>query len=651
VSRVPLVFLSVAALVLVSAGAALAGSVPPPGYTVAQRETIYPGIDYQEITKPAGPVLARVAHIGPAAPVDVRVVSSSDKIPTRTGDLETTSAICRRVGCVVAVNGDFHVNGQPDGGVVTGGRMLRSPDPSRAQVWVDRTGHLGAGTFPWSATLRLSDGSQLALTGVNVPSGAGPVLYTPAWGPATPPSGGIELVLGAAAPLGSLNHPVAVTLEGLRVSPGGIPAGGAVIAVPASAADQLNSLWARVQQGVVSSQGSVAVDTPVDATDSIGTTPVVLHGGQPALPWPDDPNVVNAVQPRTLVGWNGAGDVWFVVADGRQPSSAGLTMAQAADLLAGLGATEAANLDGGGGSTFVVGGTVWNQPSDAPTADPAVAERVASNALVILPWPGGPPAPKLPPRPGTGSGGTPVSGGSTGPDPSPSSGPGNSGRVLGPPTPGSAPGRGPAPLSAGGPRPATPADPGDPGDIYSGGLLSLPGIGAGVSGLPGLWNPASASGGGRVFGLMAAVSGIEPVGVMSAAGGSGGFAPPAGSAASGARADQPVQDAGAGGRVLSGPLAALLREAARSPHAIPSGRTAGGVIAGEWAVLGAMWGRRRVRRGGRRPAGPARSQPVSGTVPAPSSRRWPRPRMWIRVTGLHRQSPLALVTSKLALKR
>ncbi|HLJ07192.1 MAG TPA: hypothetical protein VKX24_01540, partial [Acidimicrobiia bacterium] len=105
-SRVPLVFLSVAALVLVSAGAALAGSVPPPGYTVAQRETIYPGIDYQEITKPAGPVLARVAHIGPAAPVDVRVVSSSDKIPTRTGDLETTSAICRRVGCVVAVNGD-----------------------------------------------------------------------------------------------------------------------------------------------------------------------------------------------------------------------------------------------------------------------------------------------------------------------------------------------------------------------------------------------------------------------------------------------------------------------------------------------------------------------------------------------------------------
>src|SRR5207302_3418329 len=192
----------------------------------------------------------------------------------------------------------------------------------------------------------------------------------------------------------------------------------------------------------------------------------------------------------------------FVVVDGRQPSSAGLTMAKAAELLAGLGATEAANLDGGGGSTFVVGGTVWNQPSDAPTQDPARAERVASNAFVILPRPGGPPAPKLPPRPATGTGSgsgssTPAAGGgSTGPDPSP--GPAGSAPFLGP-------------------RAARPINPAAPGEPLLGGLFSLPGAGSPITGLPGLWNTASTSGGGRVLGLLATTE-VAPVGFAPADG-------------------------------------------------------------------------------------------------------------------------------------
>ena len=168
----------------------MVGATPlPAGYAVADREAVYPGIDYQKIVKPAGPVLAHVTHIAPGAAVDLRVVDAHDKIPNRPTDLETTSSMCRRVGCVVAVNGDFHNFGQPVGGVITGGHLLRSPDPGRAQIWLDDAGRLAAAPFPWSAALRLSDGSQVAITGVNVPGGGGPVLYTPAWGSATPPSG------------------------------------------------------------------------------------------------------------------------------------------------------------------------------------------------------------------------------------------------------------------------------------------------------------------------------------------------------------------------------------------------------------------------------------------------------------------------------
>jgi hypothetical protein len=70
-------------------------------------------------------------------------------------------------------------------------------------------------------------------------------------------------------------------------------------------------------------------------------------------------------QPRTLVGWNPAGEKLLVTVDGRQPeTSVGMTLAEAADLLLALGATGGINLDGGGSTTFVEGASVVNTPSD-----------------------------------------------------------------------------------------------------------------------------------------------------------------------------------------------------------------------------------------------------------------------------------------------
>src|SRR5207248_6282585 len=290
------------------------------------------------------------------------------------------------------------------------------------------------------------------------------------------------------------------------------------------------------------------------------------------------------------------------------------------------------------------GGTVWNQPSDAPTQDPARAERVASNAFVILPRPGGPPAPKLPPRPATGTGSgsgssTPAAGGgSTGPDPSP--GPAGSAPFLGP-------------------RAARPINPAAPGETLLGGLFSLPGAGSPITGLPGLWNTASTSGGGRVLGLLATTE-VAPVGFVPADGGSGsgsgavvaaGVAAgrdsgPTGSAPSGARPGRRLSGDGAGG--MSGPLMALARDRVLPA---PPGRMAGGVMVLQWLFFAACWGRRRIRRSGLPLVGPDRRQPASGTGPGSSSRRLPRPLMWIRVTECHRQSPLDLVTSNVALKR
>ena len=479
-------FITALALALASVGVARGATTLPRDYSVASQASVYPGVEYDKIVKKAGPVTAHVAHVAPGAPVDLRVINAHDKVPTRNSELEATSAMCKRSQCVVAIDGDFHNQGQTVGGVVTGGRMLRSPDPSRVQLNVDPAGRLSAGGFPWSGSLLQSDGSQLAIAGVNVPQRDGAVLYTSDWGSATP-APGLELVLRAAQPLGGLNQETAVELQGLRQGPGPIAPGTAVLSVPATQADMLNAIWAKVQQGAETTQARVLVATPLAVAESIGATPQVLHNGQP-VPWPNDPNLITAIQPRTLLAWNDAGDVFMVVVDGRQNSSAGMTLAQAADMLIGLGATEAVNFDGGGGSTFVVGGSVWNQPSDQPTADPLAAERVAANAFVLLAQPGSPPAPKSPPRPGTGS----ASGGSP-------SGPPTPPPVLGPPapTPGSGGGApkssGPAPIPSGGPRlpQPSPAVTNLSEQFIVPGVSVLPTPFAGSTGLGGFFSPTS----------------------------------------------------------------------------------------------------------------------------------------------------------------
>ncbi|WP_024286594.1 phosphodiester glycosidase family protein [Cellulomonas sp. KRMCY2] len=68
-------------------------------------------------------------------------------------------------------------------------------------------------------------------------------------------------------------------------------------------------------------------------------------------------------QPRTAVGVIEANHLVFVVVDGRSPGySKGATMTELAQIMQGLGATTAYNLDGGGSSTMVFDGELVNDP-------------------------------------------------------------------------------------------------------------------------------------------------------------------------------------------------------------------------------------------------------------------------------------------------
>ncbi len=82
-------------------------------------------------------------------------------------------------------------------------------------------------------------------------------------------------------------------------------------------------------------------------------------------------------QARTLMGWNAqTGEIIFVTVDKGRASS-GMSLNEAASLMLRLGATDAANLDGGGSTQMVVDGELRNIPSSGP--------RPVSNFWVVLP--------------------------------------------------------------------------------------------------------------------------------------------------------------------------------------------------------------------------------------------------------------------------
>ena len=86
---------------------------------------------------------------------------------------------------------------------------------------------------------------------------------------------------------------------------------------------------------------------------------------------------IQGEQPRTAVGVIGSNHLVFVAVDGRSPGySAGVTMTELAQIMQGLGATTAYNLDGGGSSTLWFDGEVVNRPSNG-------GERGTSDILYI----------------------------------------------------------------------------------------------------------------------------------------------------------------------------------------------------------------------------------------------------------------------------
>ncbi len=104
----------------------------------------------------------------------------------------------------------------------------------------------------------------------------------------------------------------------------------------------------------------------------------ILKNGEIVVPTADTwVGTLRTRAPRTAVGIKENGNLVFVVADGRQESSDGLTGEELAQKLLDLGIRDAVNLDGGASSEMIIEGSIVNRPS-------AGRERMLACSFVVL---------------------------------------------------------------------------------------------------------------------------------------------------------------------------------------------------------------------------------------------------------------------------
>jgi hypothetical protein len=96
-----------------------------------------------------------------------------------------------------------------------------------------------------------------------------------------------------------------------------------------------------------------------------------------------DSDITVGRHPRAALGYDGERLI-ALACDGRADDDAGLTLGELASTMAGLGAREALNLDGGGSTSLVCGGRLRNIPREAhETTVPG--GRAIATALVFAP--------------------------------------------------------------------------------------------------------------------------------------------------------------------------------------------------------------------------------------------------------------------------
>ncbi|MEU6344502.1 phosphodiester glycosidase family protein [Streptomyces sp. NPDC046977] len=309
----------------------------------------------------------------------VGMVEAGDTL-TNPAD-ETVSSMANRTHAVAGVNGDYfeiHASGRPLGGVVTDGRLLKSPKPGFAsQLGIRPDGSMVMGPETFSGTI--TDGAATrALTSVNTVgdlTSGGITEVTSDLGAATGLANG-TLVLGHSADGG-------FTVDSVQTG---------VTSLPQLGKDQLGLLGGGAGGTWLSANlhtgDTVGITTRLSPDNDVtqlvsGVDTLVKDGKVYKDPTGTPPGGAN---PETAVGITKDGKHAIVVAvdgQGGATRAFGVTRDQVAGYMVAHGADTAMLFDGGGSTTMAVRapGATRTEVVNTPSDQPGNTERPVANGI------------------------------------------------------------------------------------------------------------------------------------------------------------------------------------------------------------------------------------------------------------------------------
>ena len=354
----------------------------------AERE-VMPGVVERLLVRSEGPWRISILAIDLSrGNLSLRSARAFDRLRGR----ETTSSIASRfpagAGTVVAaLNADFFslqsgetVNNQVAEGVFVKGVGARRPLP-RSQfgmTWekvpfIDRLRFAGMVSAPGAP--------PAPLEGVNtLPDSGGLSLLTPLWGEPAPDSAGrhplVRVRLDDAG-----RRADTLLLVTLQETTFPSDSGGYFLL---TRGDSPHPLLRSVHPG--DTLHVVEGTTPPRGRirTLVGGAPRIVRDGMNVAGKPEfmegtSPEFSSRRHPRTGIGFSGdSGSVYFLVVDGRQEGSVGMTLPEFADCMIEAGVWQGLNLDGGGSTVMIVGGRIVNSPSDPG------GERPVANCLLLV---------------------------------------------------------------------------------------------------------------------------------------------------------------------------------------------------------------------------------------------------------------------------
>ena len=336
-----------------------------------------PGVEYRMVVQERPKLVAVALRFAPDAAYRFVATQARDEVYdlTPTNGRATLTEIVARTGAAGGVNGDFFQWGDDPGGdpmnlMVRRGELLSAPGKAgaRSLAWGWGGGAFAFGPSSWKADSSL--GPVESLNAYTPAKGIALATASAGYAISKVPATFVVLDVGpkVLTPRCALDGTVVQVVEDvekLRVNPG---------TMVLSTQDRRDAL--RVPLGK-----KVRIKVEVEGFDwkrvdqVMGGGPELLRDGKDVAPTVG--SFDTARHPRTVVGRDARGGVWFLAIDGRMNQSLGASLPESAALAQRLGMTDAMNLDGGGSTTMNLFGGTINRPSGG-------IERSVGNAVLFF---------------------------------------------------------------------------------------------------------------------------------------------------------------------------------------------------------------------------------------------------------------------------